>query len=83
MDKVYTDHEGNKFDSVDAMCDYHGVSKDTYKYRRRRGYSIKDSLSINLETTDKVYTDHRVRTFESVDAMCDYHGVSRNLRVKT
>lgn len=42
---VHEDHEGRKFGSVKAMCEYWGISHETYSGRRRKGLSVQRALT--------------------------------------
>ena len=39
-----TDHLGNHFDSVTNMCVYHHIEPTTYYRRRKKGWSLEESL---------------------------------------
>lgn len=39
------DHEGRKFDSAAAMCEYWGISYNTYCGRRKKGMSVQRALT--------------------------------------
>ena len=38
------DHNGNKFNSILEMCNYHGVNVCTFRHRMKSGKSLKESL---------------------------------------
>lgn len=40
-----SDHVGNKFTSVNAMCKHWGVNLGTYKYRVKHGLSVEEALT--------------------------------------
>lgn len=40
-----TDHLGNEFDSVSAMCTFHCVENDLYYKRRKSGASLEEALT--------------------------------------
>jgi len=41
----YYDHEGNGFDSLEGMCSFHGVTVNSYRTRRRQGYTLEQALT--------------------------------------
>ncbi len=43
--KKCTDHLGNSFDSIKAMCRHYGVNNTTYRVRLRNGWSVEDALT--------------------------------------
>ena len=43
--KPTTDHTGQTFASVKAMCDHYGVSIASYYFRKNAGHSLKDILT--------------------------------------
>ena len=81
-----TDHLGNKYRSIHAMCKAYGISSSTYSYRRKAGYSIGESLGVepkHVENKDGIKcTDHLGNTFSSEAAMCRYWGVDSTLYCK-
>lgn len=42
------DHNGRRFKSESLMCQYWGIDRKTYKYRRSKGLSIEESLTQKL-----------------------------------
>lgn len=68
--KPCVDHDGNEFNSILAMCEYHGVKAATYISRLKRGYTLEQAL------TKTIYKDHRGKEFNSLLEMCEYHGLS-------
>ncbi len=40
------DHTGREFSSVGEMCAFYGVSPETYKKRRQRGFTLEEALTI-------------------------------------
>ena len=43
-EKPQIDHNGRRFKSESLMCQYWGIDRKTYKYRRSKGLSIEESL---------------------------------------
>lgn len=40
-----TDHLGNKFSSISAMCKYYQISRSTYNHRVERGWTLEAALT--------------------------------------
>lgn len=45
MLKESTDHKGRKFESVEKMIKFHGISKHTFYKRKRQGFSLEECLA--------------------------------------
>lgn len=43
--KESTDHEGRKFESVEKMIEFHGISKQTFYKRKRKGKTLEECLA--------------------------------------
>lgn len=43
--KESTDHKGRKFESVEKMIKFHGISKQTFYKRKRKGLSLEQCLA--------------------------------------
>lgn len=76
-----TDHLGNVFDTISAMCRNYGVSYATYKARLRAGHTKEEALNPKLYSKGKAVelddrTDHLGNIFDSVTAMCEHYGVA-------
>ena len=39
------DYQGNEFKSIIAMCEYYGITYQTYIGRKRAGWELKDILT--------------------------------------
>ena len=82
MAKQVTDHLGNTFKSIMAMCKYWNVDSTTYTFRIKQGKTIEEALT---QTPDRTCKDHLGQTFKSVNAMCKYWNVNKttyNIRIK-
>lgn len=42
--KESTDHEGRKFESIEKMIEFHGISKQTFYKRKREGKTLEECL---------------------------------------
>lgn len=40
------DHEGNKFQTIKAMCEFWGVNYHTYRYRRSKRLTLELALTL-------------------------------------
>lgn len=45
--KENTDHKGRKFESVEKMIEFHGISKQTFYKRKRKGKTLEECLKSN------------------------------------
>lgn len=50
--KNFIDHEGNKFNSIEEMCNYWNISIGTYNDRHRKKWSTKECLLGRLPIVD-------------------------------
>ena len=73
--KTWTDHEGNKFDSIEEMCEHWNISKRQYMINIRNNCSIKDALTTVTEWT--VCKDHLGNEYPSINAMCKHYGITK------
>lgn len=78
--KKAIDHEGNEFPTITAMCRHWGITKDAYKKRIKRGWSLEDTLTIpvglRINKKDKLIIDHKGNEFPSISAMCKHWNIS-------
>lgn len=75
-----TDHKGIVYDTQRKMCEAYGVPYTTYRARRMKGWSLKDSLENRLHdgpVTIGRRTDHTGKTYSSIDEMTAAYGISR------
>ena len=83
--KIYIDHLGNRFKTIECMCDYWNVEPSIFNARREKGYHIKVCLLGTADTTG-LCVDHLGKVFKSEQEMCEYWKVSYDLymnRVKS
>lgn len=71
--KLYIDHKGNKFETVKAMCRFHGISKDIFRARCRAGLSLEECLASYKDTS---HTDYEGRRFKSIQEMCIFYDIN-------
>jgi len=69
------DHKGKGFTSLKEMCEYHGVTINNYKNKRKRGCTLEQALSCDDELAKR--TDHNGRVFDTIDAMCKHYNIVR------
>lgn len=73
--KIVTDHTGQEFPSVNAMCEHWGVSANVFDYRFKvKKLSLEKSLTNKLRKRKGVY-DHLGQEFSSASEMCKHWGV--------
>jgi hypothetical protein len=46
LKKKVKDHLGNEFNSTKEMSEHYNINYLTYMYRRNKGYSLKDALTL-------------------------------------
>lgn len=76
MQKVVTDHLGNRYNSAGIMCRKYGISYQTFNSRLKLGWSLKDSLTIPVSKRNvSEVEDHLGNIFHGVREMCVYYGL--------
>ena len=76
--KTIVDYNGNIFDSVKDMCEYHGVKRSTYYYRKEKLVSnIKESNPRILLKRKCIIEDHNGKRFKSYSDMARYYNIDR------
>ena len=70
--KSCVDHLGNKFDSIEKMCQYWKINRATFRNRQKLGWSLEESLCTKAIKLSKQYTDHLGNKFDSITKMCQY-----------
>lgn len=79
--KMCIDHENRCFKNMTQMCKYWGVTRELYKDRIRRGWTIKDALTIPKGEYSPTFiesTDHTGRKFKTFSDMCKAYDISTN-----
>lgn len=75
-----TDHLGQEFKSISAMCRHWKIGLSTYRERRKRGWDVGRALTgeeIKITTDAVPCTDHLGRKYPSKNAMCRAWNVTR------
>ena len=75
--KVATDHLGNEYLSVRAMCATYGIKYDTYKQRIKSGWTQEDALTTGLR--DCSVKDHMGTLYKSVECMCAAYDINSSV----
>ncbi len=76
MKIVITDHLGNTYESIEAMCKQYGIKKSVYIHRIEKGLSIKDALTIRYGDS-KICEDHLGNKYCNIGEMCKAYGITR------
>lgn len=82
VNKPYTDHLGNKFESLSAMARYWDISDSTLNSRLAKGISVEQALTYTTEDMKRLNTeckDHLGNTYQSKNAMCQAYGIDRQV----
>ena len=69
-----TDHLGNTYPTLTAMCQHYNLRLDTYRNRLKKGFSKEEALTYKLYQT-KVITDHKGNPFASRQDMAEHYGI--------
>lgn len=75
-----SDHLGQPFRSISAMCRHWKIGLSTYRERRKRGWDVGRALTgeeIRIKTDAVACEDHLGNPYPSKNAMCRAYGVTR------
>ena len=72
-DGYYTDHNGDKYETLEAMCNHWGISVNAYKKRCLSGKTLKEALETPMHGALPV--DHKCIRYKSMLEMCAAYGV--------
>lgn len=53
MAKQCTDHLGNQFESMKAMCRHWNITQKAYDYRKKRNWTLEQILTTPVQQTKK------------------------------
>lgn len=70
------DFEGRVFPNQSAMLSFYGIPRGTYADRIRRGFSLKDALTLPRVKGTGRCVDHEGQVFSSKQAMVDFYGIN-------
>lgn len=73
LPKPSEDHEGNQFDSIQAMCDYWDVTRNAFVKRIQLGWSLREALT---EKNKQPIKDHLGNEFNTQKEMCKHYNIS-------
>lgn len=76
---MVTDYKGNSFNTVDDMVEHYNINKNTYKARRRAGWSLRDALITPADVHEGIKVDHLGREYHSMAELCEKYGIPDNL----
>lgn len=79
---AYTDHLGNEYATLSVMCDAYGVTRTLFASKIRRGWSVKDALTLDKQhagSKGKICTDHFGNEYKSISKMCRSYEIDINL----
>lgn len=75
-----TDYLGNQFNSIEEMCEYYGITKETYEGRIQRGWTKRKALLTLAEegrtVSEEDRTDHKGNVFNSRIEMLKFYECS-------
>lgn len=72
---VVYDHLGNMYENNQRMCEHYSISYSTYERRRKAGYTLEQSLTMEKQNVHTV-SDHLGNVFKNVRDMCKHYGIS-------
>lgn len=72
-DVCYTDHNGDKYETLEAMCTHWGISVNTYKKRCLSWKTLKETLETPMSKTMPV--DHNGIRYRNMNEMCAAYGI--------
>lgn len=78
--RIQTDHLGNNFKGLRAMCKHYGITVSVYYQRLRLGWSLEETLTTPIGDHTKkgvACKDHLGNSFESIGDMIEHYGVTR------
>lgn len=78
-----TDHLGQEFPSINAMCKHWKVARSTFRLRtEKKGWSVERALTEPVKQTNSMraqhWTDHLGNDFPSLNAMCEAWGITHH-----
>ncbi len=75
-----TDHLGNRFPSIKAMCDHWHVPRNVFFSRRKAGKTLAQCLDPETrvrKSQARDITDHTGKNYRNLDAMCAAWNISK------
>ena len=77
--KPCTDHLGNTFPSITAMCKHYHILQSSLYKRIETGLSLEEALTTPVQKTNISCTDHLGNTFPSINAMCKHYHITKQI----
>lgn len=78
--QAWTDHLGNQFPTLNAMCDYWHITHHTFSTRMNKlGWSLEKALTSDTVIGSTEATDHKGNIFPSQADMYNYYNVREGL----
>lgn len=76
----WTDHLGNKFESLNAMCKAHGVTHHTFRTRMQKlGWSLEEALNPNITIHNNETKDPFGNVFPTSRDMYNYYNITESI----
>ena len=76
----WTDHLGNKFESLNAMCKAHDVTHHTFRTRiQHLGWSLEDALNPNISIHNNETKDPFGNIFPTSRDMYNYYNITESI----
>ena len=77
---MIADHLGKEYKSLSAMCNTYGVKISTFKSRIRRGWKLKDALTIpaDIKNQNRKALDHFGVSYRNGAGMCHSYGINQS-----
>ena len=77
--QVYTDHLGNTFRSLNAMCKHYEITKSAFTHRIKHNWSLEQALTQPVKISCTSCVDHLGNQFESIKAMCKHWNITASI----
>lgn len=74
QDKICYDFNDKKFSTQKDMCEYYGISTDTYFNRLKRGWSLQDALTKEVNSLQSIIGPDG-KKYKSISAMCKVYNI--------
>lgn len=71
------DHLGNKFNTVEEMCEHWDISYSSFYTRMANNMTVEEALTVPLREKDMEPVDHLGNRFDTLQEMCKHWGISK------